>query len=346
MLNSIKKEELLIKRLMKVVFLLFILIIIYQVKLKNNLSITEKYIKNFSTIFTSIIIESMPFIMLGSILSAIIQVCVSEENIIKIIPRNKFLGIFIASIIGIIFPVCECGIIPIATKLIKKGVPKSIAITFMLAVPIINPITIIATYYAFTNKPEVIYIRCIYGIVNAMLIGYVISIAEEDTDILNEYNKQLNTTCICGCENNLRYHIKSKLSNIINHTSTEFYKVGKYLIIGALLSLAFQVFVNKNVLVIAGQHYIMSIFVMMLMAYALSICSSADAFIAKAFLNQFTLGSIVTFLLFGPMLDIKNTIMLLGNFKKKFVLKLIFFICIFNFIAGCLINFAVIFGVI
>lgn len=344
MINSIKKEGKLIKGLMITIFLLFIVILVYQCRIKLNLSSAEKYIKNFSTIFTSVIIEAMPFIMLGTLLSAIIQVCVSEEMILKLIPKNKFFGIFIASIIGIIFPVCECGIIPIATKLVKKGMPKSIAITFMLAVPIINPITIMATYYAFYNKPEVIFIRCICGVVNSMLIGYIISVVEEDNDILCEDKKMNNKKCICGCEDNKSYN-KSKLSDIINHTSIEFYEIGRYLIIGALLSAAFQVVLSKNTIMILGKHYILSVLVMIVMAYVLSICSSADAFIAKAFLGQFTFGAIITFLLFGPMLDIKNTIMLLGNFKRKFVFELIIFICIFNFVVGCLINFAVVCGV-
>ena len=123
-------------------------------------------INNFTITFVSIFLEAIPFVMIGVIISSIIQMFVSEELLARIIPKNKLVGILIASLMGIIFPVCECAIIPVARRLIKKGLPLYLGITFMLAVPIVNPVTLLSTYYAFAQKPEFVVLRGYIWIIN------------------------------------------------------------------------------------------------------------------------------------------------------------------------------------
>lgn len=297
-------------------------------------------LQNFSAIFVSIVLEAMPFILLGALISALIQVFVSEQLIAKVIPQNKILGIVAAAFMGLVFPVCECAVIPIAKRLMKKGVPSSIAVTFMLAVPIVNPIVLASTYYAFHDIPVIVILRGGLGVCAAATIGFLVSLTEKSSLAILKVNGMENENeYICGCGYQHVYRRQpSNLIRIIEHTSIEVLDIGKYLIIGALLSAAFQTLINRGEITAIGLHPFYSVLMMMLLAYVMSICSEADAFIARTFVGQFTTGSILAFLILGPMIDIKNTLMLMGNFKARFALKLIFYIALICFAAGCFIN--------
>lgn len=309
------------------------------IRINTNVTFKYSYFQSFTTVFISIILEASFFILLGSFISAIIQVFISEKLIARIIPKNKFLGYLCAASLGLVFPVCECAIVPITKRLMKKGVPMGCAVTFMLAVPIVNPVVILSTYYAFTGKIEIVIIRCVCGIVCAILIGFFMdyfNVKKEDFVKNNKYD--MESKCACGCESSLSSFKTSKIRMVLNHTSSEFLSIMKYLIFGAFVSSLFQVFFSRNAIAAVGHDPIGSVVVMMMFAYIMSVCSEADAFIAKTFLNQFTIGSISAFLILGPMIDIKNTFMLCGNFKGKFVARLILFIIIFAYFAGVIVN--------
>lgn len=293
--------------------------------------------QNFSVIFISIILEALPFVMLGALISALIQVFISENTIARLLPKNKFLGIFIASLSGFIFPVCECAVIPIGRRLIKKGVPINIAVTFMLSVPIVNPIVLLATYYAFHGRPYMVLIRGVGGLVIAMAIGTIMGFLMRNKSFLKPSYLEYENICACGYSHSYKKQ-NSYLMDVLHHTNTELYDIGKLLILGAFISAAFQAIVARDKILYLGQHPIYSIIAMLLFAFLISLCSEADAFIANTFIGQFTTGGIIAFLLLGPMIDIKNTLMLSSSFKKSFIVKLIFLIFIFCFAAGYLIN--------
>ena len=138
----------------------FILVSAYVYKVYNiDFSIHE--IGDFATIFTSIILDAFPFIIIGSFVSAFIQIFVSQDIIERFIPRSTALGYIAAGLIGLIFPVCECAIVPITRRLISKGVPVGLGVTFMLSVPIVNPVVIMSTYYAFYDVKSMVFVRTI-----------------------------------------------------------------------------------------------------------------------------------------------------------------------------------------
>ncbi|WP_368490400.1 permease [Clostridium sp. BJN0013] len=306
-----------------------------------------RFTNSFFTIFISIMLEAIPFILLGSFISAVIQVFVSDRVISKVLPKNKFLGIMGASLIGFVFPICECAVVPIARRLMKKGVPASIAVTFMLAVPIVNPVVLLSTYSAFYDRPSVVLLRAGFGILAAVTIGFLIEIVQGKDMPVKGKEFESDSDILCGCGYNHQYSLKrSKILNVLEHTTIEFFDISKYLIIGAVLSSVFQTFVPRSIITPLGMHTVYSIIVMMLLAFVLSVCSEADAFIARTFLNQFTLGSVSAFMIIGPMLDIKNTIMLGASFKKGFVIRLIVYIFSVCYIIGCIINILTTMGVV
>lgn len=313
------------------------LIILLSIKFK--IVINMRTLSNFSVIFTSIILEALPFIFIGSLISSLIQLFVSEETLAKILPKNKLLALMAASVVGIFLPICECAIIPIAKRLIKKGVPVGVATTFMLATPIINPVVILSTYYAFSNNIQFLFLRISGGIVAAIIIGFIVSILDKNKDeVLKSTDYDFDDDlCLCGASHNYSEK-KSKISTLLDTVGSEFLDVSKYVILGAMLSAIFQVLVSRDSLNYLGNNSLLSVVAMMSLAFLLSICSEADAFIASTFVGQFTNGSIIAFLIFGPMLDIKNTLMLIGAFKKRYILLLLVSICVICYLIGSSIN--------
>ena len=292
-------------------------------------------VQYFSIIFASIFLEALPFIIIGALASAFIQTFLDEKLIKKIIPKNKILGGLIAALIGMIFPVCECATVPIGRGLLKKGVPVNVAVTYMLATPIINPVVLMSTYYAFNGSIKVLLYRAVFGLSIAIIVGYIVDILNGRFDVLSERGFYIEDKCTCGCSG--YQNSKSKLLTILDHSSKELYDIGKYFIIGAALAALCQVLIPRDKLTLLGHNVPLSILIMMGFAFLSSLCSEADAFVASTFLDSFGLGAVMSFLLLGPMIDLKNTVMLFSSFKKSFVLKLLF--CIFSlcFIAGCII---------
>ncbi len=270
-----------------------------------------------NTIFISILIEALPFILLGVLISGIIQIFVTEEMMARIIPKNKILAIVSATFIGAIFPACECGIVPITRRLMAKGVPLYAAIPFMLTGPVINPIVLFSTYIAFGNNWDMVLYRGGIALLVALIVGGLLSIQFKDSQLKNDVADHVHRKSFTG-----------KFISMLKHSIDELFSVGKFLILGAFVAAFIQTTVKTATLLDIGQGPLSSNFVMMGLAYVLSLCSEADAFVAASFRSTFSTGSLVAFLVFGPMLDIKNTLMLLGTFKAKFVVYLMGYITI------------------
>lgn len=272
-----------------------------------------------NTIFISILIESLPFILLGVLISGIIQMFVSEEMIAKIIPKNPILSVLSAIGAGVFFLACECGIVPITRRLIAKGVPLSAAIAFMLSAPILNPIVLFSTYIAFGNSWSMVFYRGGIAFAVVLIIACILSFQFKTNQLKHEHIEHIH---------HHKPTFKGKVTGMFKHSIEEFFSVGKYLIIGALLAAAIQTFLKTSLLLEIGQGKLSGNAVMMALSYVMSLCSQADAFVASSFRSTFSPSSLVAFLVFGAMFDIKNTIMLLGTFKTKFVLCLMAYIFI------------------
>jgi uncharacterized protein len=284
-------------------------------------------IKSFlqlNTIFISILIESLPFVLIGVFISGIIQMFVTEEMIEKWVPKNKVLAVLYATLIGALFPACECGIVPITRRLVAKGVPLYAAIPFMLTGPIINPIVLFSTFIAFGSSLKMVLYRSIFALAVAVLIGLLLSVQYKDDQLRKKEVIPYS----------MPKTLKEKWMGTLEHSIDEFFSSGKYLIIGAFVASAMQTYVKTSTLLEIGHGKMSSSLVMMALAFVLSLCSEADAFIASSFQNTFSFGALAAFLVYGPMLDIKNTLMLLQSFKTRFVIVLIVYITIFVFVGS------------
>ncbi|RIW38929.1 permease [Bacillus salacetis] len=291
---------------------------------------------NMTTIFLSILLEAIPFILIGVFASAIIQVFVSENTLQRLVPkRYPYLALLPAVFVGALLPICECAIVPVARRLIKKGLPAHLAIVIMVTAPILNPIVLASTYYAFQNNLSVVAGRMGVAFVAALLIGAA---------LYKLYGKKASLRESSGEEHHHHeyHHGSNKVMETIVHASDEFFDMGKFLIIGALIAAGFQTFLDREILNAVGSNEIFGPAVMMFFAYAVSLCSEADAFVASSFGPIFTSGSLLAFLVYGPMIDFKNTLLMLAYFKKRFVL--LFIVIVTLVVYFCTLLFQILFG--
>lgn len=274
-----------------------------------------------SAIFLSIVIEAIPFVLLGCIISGALQVFLTPERVRKILPNNKFLAILVGSFLGFFFPSCECGIVPIVTQFIRKGVPEHTAFAFMVTAPIINPIVLFSTYIAFGNSVKFALLRGIGSLIVALIIGSWIAYFNR-TPILK--------TALHDHSHSHHHHDKGKRESfggnvwsVLVHGIDEFFDTGRYLIIGALIASSMQVYLPTQFMMQLTSSKIVGILVMLILAFTMSLCSEADAFVGSSLLSLFGTNAIVAFLVFGPMVDIKNLMMMKRSFHGKFILQLI-----------------------
>lgn len=285
-------------------------------------------VHNISVIFISIFFESLPFLILGSLISAIIETFISNDTLSKLIPKNKILGSFVGVVLGFFLPACDCAVIPVSKRLLKKKVPVNVAISFMLASPIINPVVLLSTYYAFyKTNPSIFWYRLIFGIIIALIIGVIMGIIFGKKEVITN-NSDEECECDCHCH----HKSKNKFVQILKHTAFDLFDVVKYLMFGAMIASLVQVLIPRNIIAMFNNNNVLSIIVLCLFAYLISLCSTSDSFVGKSLLSSFSKSSILAYLLIGPMIDIKNTIVLLGNYKKSFVITLITLIFIIIFI--------------
>jgi uncharacterized protein len=271
---------------------------------------------NLNTIFLSILIEAFPFVLIGVLIAGMIQIFVTEDHISKWIPKNKYLAVIMSCSVGALFPACECGIVPIIRRLVGKGVPVAAAIGFMLTGPLINPIVIASTYMAFGNDFKIAALRMGLGFLIAILVALMVGEFFTGTQFKSSIT-------ISNHVHEKKQSFLEKFWAMLQHSIDEFFDMAKYLIAGAFLAALVQTYMPAKTLLEIGSGTASSLAVMMGLAYFLSLCSEADAFIGASFSSIFPSTSILGFLIFGPMIDLKNTLMMLSVFRFKFVMTVL-----------------------
>jgi uncharacterized protein len=290
-----------------------------------------------NTIFLSMIMEAIPFVLVGVLISGLIQSFITERWIARIMPKNRFLASLFGCSVGILFPSCECGIVPITHRLLNKGVPLNAGIAFMLTGPIINPIVLFSTYIAFGNDWRVVAIRAGMAFVVALAVSMSVALLFPVLP-LRVIEHQVAAASELPILVSGRPPMMSRLGSVLTHAVDEFFSVGKYVVLGAFIAASMQTFIPTSYLLHLGSNPVMSSLVMIALAFTMSLCSEADAFIASSFRSTFSMGSLSAFLVFGPMIDIKNTLMLVGAFRGKFVIVLIALVTFFTLVGSLIVG--------
>ncbi len=133
--------------------------------------------QDFALAFLSILFEGAPFILLGTLISGFIDIYLPPGTMERFLPKNKTLAVITSGLMGAIFPVCECAVVPVIRRLVRKGLPVSCGLTYMLAAPIVNPITALSTWKAFQGQGPALMTssRLLLGFLLAMAVGLVVA---------------------------------------------------------------------------------------------------------------------------------------------------------------------------
>jgi len=316
-------------------------------------------INNALTLFFSLLVEAIPFLLIGVLFSGGLLLFLDEQKLIAAMPRNPWLGSLAGSLIGFLFPVCECGNVPVARRLLTQGAPTAVAVGFLLAAPTVNPIVLWATWVAFRDQPELVFLRLGFSLVVATIVGWVFStqpdfrpflqrsIARSIPAYRNDFSRSsasnssslLNSgTFLLGSGQTLQLDspqaqklvsnpvlsqpFSTRLQLMVENVVQEFRELGSILIFGSAIAALIQVAAPRELILSLGQGPITSILAMMLLAWVISICSTVDSFFALSFASAFTSGSLLAFLVFGPMIDLKNIGLLLTIFSARAIFYL------------------------
>ncbi|MBE9126448.1 MULTISPECIES: permease [unclassified Coleofasciculus] len=339
-------------------------------------------LNNAFTLFFSLLVEAMPFLLIGVLFSGLLLLFVDERKLIDSLPRNPLLGAIVGSCVGFLFPVCECGNVPVSRRLLLQGAPVSVAMGFLLAAPTINPIVIWSTWVAFRDQPEIVVLRVVFSLGIAIVMGCVFSVQKDlrpllqpaitrsmlrsvhsvgkgvkDTTIQDErkpvllqsgsfllsqqgaplrMDASVMQASLAAAKPSKPLSIRLRL--FLENTVQELRELGSVLILGSAIAAIIQVAVPREVILSLGQGPVTSILAMMLLAGVVSICSTVDSFFALAFASTFTGGSLLAFLVFGPMIDIKAIGLMLSVFKARALVYLFAIIAQLIFLLTLFVN--------
>ena len=269
-------------------------------------------LQDFLTFLISIVVEALPFVVLGIIISVAVQVWLPEGWLLRRLPKRRWVRQVTISLLGVFVPVCECGNVPLARGLLVQGLSASESLVFLLAAPVLNPVTIITTQQAFANDPVVFAGRVAGGFVIANVVGWVFMRRRRDELLQPDFIK----TCQISRHIHERRWVRSL--ELFRHEASHMLPA---LLFGAAAAALVQVAVPREILLTLGSNPAWSIVAMLALAFVISICSNVDAFFALAFRDTFTAGSLVSFLTFGPMIDIKLLSLMRTTYQPKVLMQ-------------------------
>jgi uncharacterized membrane protein YraQ (UPF0718 family) len=295
------------------------------------------YIRNWVIIFRSIVWEALPFIVLGALIAGMLEELLPQRVLVSLLPRNRYLAIAMGGLLGLIFPMCECGIIPIMRRLLRKGLPLSCCIAYVLAGPIVNVVVILSTVAAFSGMENVFeagkpsyQMGSLWMTAFRVGLGYLTAVV---TSLFVEWQHQKHGDSLLtpltrpgglpvveeeAAEE--RRPLMQRVNNITETALHDFADITVFLIIGAMLAASIRMFLTPDTLAdLSRQHVVLTILFMMGLAIALCLCSEADAFVAASFVTLRPAAKL-SFLVLGPMIDFKLYFMYTRVFRPRLIL--------------------------
>ena len=282
------------------------------------------------TLALSVLIESLPFVVLGVVLSIVVQVWVPPGVLERWMPRRAWARRAVLSLLGMVVPVCECGNVPFARGLLMRGFSVPEALTFLIAAPIVNPIVVITTHQAFGFDDGILVARLLGGYAIANLIGWLYSRHPDPDSLLTQ---RFRDTCEI-----VVHEPGGKGRRSLAQFVIELRAVLPALVIGSALAGAVQVLVPRSALLAIGSDPALSIIAMIVLAMVVSICSNVDSFFALSFASTFTPGAMVAFLLVGPLVDVKMLALLRTTFTTRVLGGLVVVVLLSAFAIGTAVN--------
>jgi uncharacterized membrane protein YraQ (UPF0718 family) len=287
--------------------------------------------QNFWFAFLALVFEGVPFILLGSLISGAIAAFIPARVITGLLPKSRFAAILVSGLLGVIFPVCDCGIVPIVRRMLKKGVPLSCGVTYMLASPIVNPLVISSTIVAFQGQAPLLNagLRVGFGYLIAVIIGLIVGTLQSESILRKGLytpstprRTAMRIAPLPGTVSEIiEVDFARKVLDAVRTATDDFLGTALYFMVGAAIAATFNTAINQRLILPPASDSGLSIVAMMTLSGILTLCSTSDAFIAASFVT-FSSVSRMAFLVFGPMFDLKLIFLYSALFKKRFVVAL------------------------
>ncbi len=288
----------------------------------------DPIISDFLIRFSAILWEAMPFIVIGAIVAGILEEFLPQQAITRLLPKAVAPAIMIGALLGLIFPMCECGIVVVMRRLLRKGLPLSCAIAYMLAGPVINGVVIFSTWVAFRDHgigPEMVAMRVGMAFIVACITATVVHWQHQKygNALLNPTAIPQDVPVVDPTLPVKRRPLMQRLGNISGTALHDFVDITVFLILGAVLAaIAKQNISPDQIESLSRDMPYLAIPAMMLLAFVMCLCSEADAFVAASFTNMHVSAKL-SFLVLGPMLDIKLIMMFTRVFRPRLILTII-----------------------
>jgi uncharacterized protein len=290
----------------------------------------------FITSFLGILVEAIPFLLLGSLASGLVEIFFSPEDLEKVVPGRLLPGVVVGCLLGLFFPVGECGVMPLTRRLFKKGVSLPVGVAFLLAAPVVNPIAMASTLAAFGLTPvfwERIGLTLLVALVTGLVLG---KLTEKFTPELPLFESSQAHPPDGGAEGPGK--AKDKLVRALTVAVDDFFEFGGYLVVGAILAALARSLIPQSILLEYRNGLMLPVLAMISLSVLLSVSSIVDPFIALGFGGLFASGSVLAFLVYGPMVDIKNIVLYQRVFPRRIVLYVVLLPLLMTLLAGVVIN--------
>ena len=266
-------------------------------------SLDAEVLQSWATIFVAISVQALPFLVLGVVVSGAIAAYVPPSALARLLPARPVLAVPVAAAAGVALPGCECSSVPIAGRLMSRGVAPAAAVTFLLAAPAVNPVVLVATAVAFPGRPEMVLARFVASLLAACVVGFVWMAKGRDEWVAKAMRNERETP--------------SRFGTFVETAEHDFLHAGGFLIIGAATAASLQTLVPRSVLDSVAGRGLLGVLALAGLAVVLAICSEADAFVAAS-LTQFSLTARLAFMVVGPMVDVKLVALQAGTFGRRF----------------------------
>ena len=263
--------------------------------------------RTWSTVFVSVCLQALPFLVLGTVVSGLIAACVPAGEVERLLPRRRAAAVPVAGLVGMGLPGCECGSVPIAGRLVASGAPAAPALTFLLAAPAVNPVVLVATAVAFPGQPAMVAARFVASMATAVVVGWAWILLGRD-DLLDRARRH-----------GRRRH-ETRLATFRATVVHDLLHAGGFLVLGGLTAATLQVVVPTSVLDRVAGAGVLAVLALAALAVALAICSEADAFVAAS-LGSFSPTAKLAFLVVGPTVDVKLVALQAGTFGRAFAAR-------------------------
>jgi uncharacterized membrane protein YraQ (UPF0718 family) len=264
----------------------------------------------WATVFVAICVQATPFLVLGVLVSGAIAAFVPASFFSRVMPASPALAVPLAGVCGFALPGCECGSVPIANRLIDRGVRPSAALAFLLSAPAINPIVLVATAVAFQAEPKMVWARLVAGLLTAVVVGWIWEKLGRPEWMKPRLRKPAKG--VPADEMGLKMFLPTMRG--------DFTQAAGFLVIGAAAAATLNTLVPRAFMAHVGSNALLSVVTMGFLAFFLALCSESDAFVAASFSTIPVVGKLV-FLAVGPAVDIKLVAMQSGTFGRKFAFR-------------------------